>query len=70
MLLADSVYGKGKEVKGDTKQETNMEELVETVSRLKEIVKTVRELLYLEVLSLSCLRKYRRILKAGDISSI
>ena len=58
ILSADSVYGKGKEVEGDTKQETDVEELVETVSRLKEMVKTVRELLYLEVLSLSCLRKY------------
>jgi len=55
MLLASSVYGKGKEVKGDTKRETNIEELVETVSRLREMVKTVRELLYSEVLSLSYL---------------
>ena len=55
MLLANSIYSKGKEVKGDTEQETNVEELVETVSRLKEIVKTIRELLYLEVLSSSCL---------------
>ena len=41
MLLANSIYGKGEEVKGDTKQETNVEKLVEIVSRLKEIVKTI-----------------------------
>lgn len=70
MLSADSVYGEGEEVEGDTEQETDVEELVETVSRLKEMVETVRELLYSEVLSSSCLRKYRRISKAGDISSI
>jgi len=58
MLLASSIYSKGKEVKGDTKRETNVEELVETVSRLKEIVETIRKLLYLEVLSLSYLQKY------------
>ena len=58
MLSVGSIYSKGKEVKGDTERETNMEKLVETVSYLKEMVKTVRELLYSEVLSLSCLRKY------------
>jgi len=41
MLLAGSVYSKGEKVKGDTKRETNVEELVETVSCLKEIVETI-----------------------------
>ena len=58
MLLASSIYSKDKEIKGNTKQETNMEELVETVSCLKEMVETVWELLYLEVLNFSYLRKY------------
>ena len=58
MLLASSIYSKDKKIKGNTKQETNMEELVETVSCLKEMVETVWELLYLEVLNFSYLRKY------------
>jgi len=70
MLSAGFVYSKSKEIKGNTKRETNMEELIETVSCLKEMVKTVQELLYLEVLSSSYLRKYRKILKAKDILSI
>jgi len=58
MLLAGSVYNKGKEIKEDTEWETNVEELVEIVSCLKEMVETVWELLYLEVLSLFYLWKY------------
>ena len=54
MLLAGSIYSKGKEVKGDT----NIKELVETVSCLKKMVETIWELLYLEVLNLSYLQKY------------
>ena len=58
ILSAGSVYSKGEKVEGDTERETNMEELVETVNCLKEMVETIQELLYLEVLSLSCLWKY------------
>jgi len=41
MLLAGFIYGKGKKIKRDTKREINVEELVETVSCLKEMVETV-----------------------------